>query len=66
MKPWYLSKTLILNVLVAVLAMAETQLHSLQPLLPVNFYAMVAFGLPVFNAGLRLITTQALSFGAAK
>jgi hypothetical protein len=66
MKPWYLSKTLILNVLVAVLSMAESQLHFLQPMLPVNFYALVAFGLPVFNAFLRLVTNQALSFGAAK
>jgi len=63
MKPWYLSKTLILNLVVAALTAAEAQLNFLQPLLPVNFYAVVAFGLPIFNAVLRLVTKQAISLG---
>ena len=63
MKRWHKSKTLWLNVVVVVLALAESQLNILQPVLPVNFYAMVAFGLPLLNAALRLITSQALSLG---
>ena len=62
-KPWYKSKIMRLNLLVVVLTVAESQLNILQPLLPVNFYALVAFALPVFNAALRVITSQALSLG---
>lgn len=65
MKPWYTSKTLWLNVLVALLTVAESELRVIQPLLPVNFYALVAFGLPLLNAALRVITTQGLAFGNA-
>ena len=61
MKPWYTSKTLWLNVLVAVLTVAETELGIVQPFMPVNFYAIVAFGLPLLNAALRIITTQGLA-----
>jgi hypothetical protein len=64
MKPWTRSKTLKFNALVLALAAAESQLHLIQPLLPVNFYAAVAFALPVINAALRVITTQALAFGS--
>lgn len=63
MKPWYTSKILWLNILVTMLTVAETQIGVIQPLLPVNFYAVVAFGLPLLNAMLRVITTQGLSFG---
>lgn len=63
-KPWYCSKTLWLNIVVVVLAAAESHFNLLQPLLPVNFYAAVAFFLPVLNAALRLITTQALGLGS--
>ena len=64
MKPWYTSKTLWVNVGVVLLTAAETQLRVIQPLLPVDFYAMVAFGLPLLNAALRVITTQGLSLRA--
>ena len=64
-KPWYLSKTLWLNALVLALTAAESQLNMLQPLLPINVYALVAFALPVGNAVLRLLTNSALSSGAA-
>lgn len=63
MKSWKRSKTLIFNALVLALAAAESQLHMIQPLLPVNFYAVIAFALPVINAGLRVITSQALAIG---
>lgn len=59
-KPWWKSRTLWLNAAVLALAGAETQLNVLQPLLPVNVYALVAFGLPVLNAVLRFVTTQAV------
>lgn len=59
-KPWYLSKTLLLNALVLALAGAESQLNLLQPLLPVNVYALVAFALPIANGVLRLITSSAV------
>lgn len=59
-KPWYLSKTLLLNALVLILAGAESQLNLLQPMLPVNVYALVAFALPIANGLLRLITSSAV------
>ena len=62
-KPWWQSRTIRLNVAVAALAVAESQLHVIQPLLPVNFYAAVAFVLPVINAALRIVTKQAVSLG---
>lgn len=61
MKSWYLSKTLWVNAVVAALAALEAGTGLLQPFLPANFYAMVAVGLPVVNAVLRIVTTQALT-----
>ncbi|MDP2008221.1 MAG: hypothetical protein Q8K45_21325 [Rubrivivax sp.] len=63
-KPWWKSKTVWANALVLLLAAAETQLNVLQPLLPVNVYALVAFVLPVLNLWLRGVTALALSFKA--
>jgi len=60
-KPWYTSKTLIINALVAALVALEAGTGLLQPYLPGNFYAMIAVGLPVVNAILRVITTTALT-----
>lgn len=57
-KPWWRSKTLWINALVLALAAAEQQIGTLDGLLPVDLYKLVAFGLPVLNAVLRLITTQ--------
>lgn len=59
-KPWYLSKTLLFNAMVAALAALEQYAGLLQPHLPVNFYVAVAVGLPVINAVLRVITTQGI------
>lgn len=59
-KPWWRSRTLWLNALVLALAAAEQQVGVLQGLLPVSTYQLVAFGLPVLNAVLRLITTQGI------
>lgn len=56
-KPWWQSKTLWLNAIVLSLAAAEDHVGLLQPVLPVNFYQLVAFALPVLNAALRFLTT---------
>ncbi len=60
MKPWWQSKTLWLNAIAAGLVALESGTGRLQPLLPVNFYTLLAVGLPVINAWLRVITTQGL------
>lgn len=57
-KKWWASRTLWINAAVLALAAAESQLGVLQPLLPIKFYQLVAFGLPVLNAVLRFLTTQ--------
>jgi hypothetical protein len=52
------SKTHWVNLLVIVLMGAETQLNLLQPLLPVNVFALVAFLLPLVNMVLRELTAR--------
>lgn len=64
-KPWWQSRMLTVNAIVLALATAESQLHVIQPLLPVNVYAALAFGLPLVNMALRVITQQPISFGTA-
>lgn len=59
-KPWWKSRTLIINAAFAGLIALEASMHVLQPLLPVNFYALVAGLLPVINAIMRVVTTQGL------
>ena len=61
MKPWYTSKTIIVNAIVAALVALEAGTGLLQAYLPANFYTIVAVGLPVVNAVLRVITTTALT-----
>ena len=61
MKPWYTSKTIIVNAIVAAMVALEASTGLLQPYLPGNFYAIIAVGLPVVNAVLRVITTTALA-----
>lgn len=63
MKPWYTSKTIIVNAIVAALVALEAVTGLLQPHLPANFYTLVAVGLPVLNAFLRVITTATLTIG---
>lgn len=59
-KAWWKSRTIRVNLLIGVLAAAESQLHLIQPLLPVNFFALVAFCLPLVNTALRILTVQAV------
>ena len=60
MKPWYKSKTLWFNTIVAALVALEASFSILQPLVPANVYAVLSVVLTVGNAALRVITTQAL------
>lgn len=60
-KPWWRSRTLVLNAVAAGLVALEASAGVLQPLLPVNLYAAVAVVLPVINAMLRIVTSQAIS-----
>ena len=57
-KCWWKSKTIILNAVAAGLVALEAGTGMLQPYLPANFYTIMAVGLPVLNAILRVITTQ--------
>ncbi len=55
-KAWWRSRTLWFNLLAGLLLLAESNLHLLQPLLPVNLYQLAAFVLPMVNLGLRVVT----------
>ena len=59
-KPWYRSRILWANAVAAGLVALEANTGLLQPLLPVNFYTALAVALPVVNALLRVVTSQAL------
>jgi hypothetical protein len=60
MKSWWKSKTLWVNIIVAVLASLEATTGLLQPYLLDHWYVVVAVGLPVINVVLRIVTTQGL------
>jgi len=60
-KPWWRSRTLIVNAVALALAGIESQLGALQPLLPVNVYAAIAVALPVVNMLLRGVTWQPIA-----
>jgi hypothetical protein len=60
MKRWYQSKTIVVNVVAAGLVALEAVFGLLQPHLPVNFYTALAVGLPIINAMLRVITSEAI------
>lgn len=60
MKSWWKSKTMWVNIIVAVLASLEATTGLLQPYLPEHWYVVVAVGLPVINVVLRIVTTQGL------
>lgn len=64
-KCWWASRVLWVNALVAGLVALEAVTGALQPVLPVNFYVLVAVGLPVINAILRVLTSQPVALTAA-
>ncbi len=57
-KPWWQSRTLWLNASAAALLALESAWGVLQPIVPVNFYVLMAVLLPVANAMLRVLTSQ--------
>ncbi len=59
-KPWWRSRTLQVNALVAALVALEAGTGLMQDVLPVNFYTAIAVALPVINAVLRVVTHEAL------
>lgn len=61
MKHWYQSKTIIVNTLLAVFAVLETQLHLLQPIAGPGLYTALAIGIPLVNVVLRTVTTSPLT-----
>jgi hypothetical protein len=65
-KQWWKSKTLWFNAFCAGLIAAEANLGMLKSLVPASVYPMLAFGIPIGNAWLRIITTQGLTFGVNK
>ena len=60
MKAWYKSKTLWVNLVAAMLMALEAGTGLLKPYMAEAFWVAMAVGLPVVNAVLRIITTQAL------
>ena len=60
-KPWWQSRTLWFNLVVAGLAAAEVGFPTLKPLLPDNLYQILTFVLVVGNALLRVITSKAIA-----
>lgn len=62
-KPWWQSKILWVNAIAAALMALEGVTGAIQPYVPVNVYVVFAVALPVINALLRVITTQALVMG---
>ena len=59
-KHWSHSRTIWINVIAAGLLALEASTGMLQPLLPVNLYTAIAVALPVVNAMLRIVTSQAI------
>ena len=60
MKKWYQSKTLWVNAIAAMLVALEAGTGLLQPMLPMDLYTSLAVGLPIVNALLRVVTSEAL------
>jgi uncharacterized integral membrane protein len=62
MKPWYKSKTLWFNLIMAGLAALEASFSFLQPLIPEVYYGIFITILTIGNALLRVISTKTLFF----
>lgn len=65
-KPWWQSKTLLLNIFAAALVALEASTGILRPYVGDQLYLVIAAGLPVINAVLRVVTTQALAIGPGR
>lgn len=60
MKAWYKSKTLWVNMIASALMALEAGTGLLKPYMADTFWVAMAVGLPVVNAVLRIITSQAV------
>lgn len=60
-KPWYKSKVIWFNIIVAMLAALEASAAMIQPFIKGNVYGWGLLLLTAGNAGLRIITTQGLT-----
>lgn len=65
-KPWWQSKTLWFNAIVAGLAALQASANLIQPYLPGNVYGYGMLLLTVGNTALRIVTTQGLQTGLEK
>ena len=63
-KPWWTSKTLWFNALVAALATLEASSGLIQPYVPGNIYGWALMLLTVGNSVLRIVTAQGLALTA--
>ncbi len=61
-KPWYKSKTIIFNALIAGLTSLEPVFPLLKPMLGESYYPVLMVLLTTGNGILRAITTQGVSF----
>lgn len=61
MKPWYKSKTIMLNLVATIAAGIVAALPQLQGLMTPQNFAIASTVLGVANIGLRFITTQPLT-----
>lgn len=61
MKPWYKSKTVWVNAVIAALSSLELSTGILKPYLPTHWYIIVAVFLPMINVALRVITNQKIT-----
>ena len=55
-KPWYASKTIWFNLIIAAMTMATAATPSLEPLMTPEVYGVLATGVAFINAILRLVT----------
>lgn len=60
-KPWYQSKVIWFNIVVAALAAAEASAAMIQPFVKGNVYGYGLLLLTVGNAALRIITSQGIT-----
>ncbi|MCX7061371.1 MAG: hypothetical protein NTZ11_10825 [Gammaproteobacteria bacterium] len=65
-KHWLRSRTILINLAVAVLAVAIDNLHLLGPVLSPRVFAAVAYVLPIVNVVLRVVTHQPLTLRAGR
>jgi len=61
-KPWWQSKTIWVNALIATLAVVTANFQLLDGVLPETVYKITAFSLPVINIWLRGSTTRGLAW----